>query len=227
MSLTLHFHPLSSFCQKVLVGLYELDVPFTKHLVDLRDAAERAALVKLWPMGKFPVLRDDARGVTVAESSVILEYLDEVGGTAKRLVPTDRDRARECRLRDRFFDNYVNVPMQKIVGDKLRPEDKRDAFGVEEARAQLEKSYALADDWLRAGPWAVGDTFTMADCAAAPSLFYANQVAPFGASRPHLAGYFARLFERPSFARVVEEAKPYWAMFPGKRPDHEGGAAAK
>jgi glutathione S-transferase len=215
MSLTLYFHPLSSFCQKVLVGLYELDVPFTKRLVDLSDEAERAELCSLWPLGKFPVLRDDARDVTVPESSIILEHLDQHRAGEPRLIPSDPDRARECRLRDRFYDLHVGVPMAKIVTDKLRPEGEHDRYGVAKARADLETAYAIADEWMRAGPWAVGDAFTMADCAAAPVLFYAKEVAPFGDQRPRLAAYFARLADRPSFARVLEEAKPYLAMFPG------------
>jgi glutathione S-transferase len=215
MSLTLHFHPLSSFCQKVLVGLYELDVPFTKCVVDLANDVERAAFLKLWPMGKFPVLCDEGRGVTVPESSLVLEYIDQRYARQGSLMPSDTDCARECRLRDRFYDLYVNVPMGKIVTDKLRPEDQRDPYGVEQAKAQLETAYAIADEWMRAGPWAVGDAFTIADCAAAPALFYANRVVPFGEGRRHLAEYFTRLAERPSFARVVDEAKPYWSMFPG------------
>jgi glutathione S-transferase len=215
MSLTLHFHPLSSFCHKVLVGLYELEVPFTKQVVNLGDPVERAAFLKLWPIGKFPVLRDEARGVTVPETTIILEYLEQHYSQGRRLVPSDPDRSRECRLRDRFYDLYVNVPMQKIVTDKLRPEGQRDLYGVELAKAQLETAYAVADEFMREGPWAVGNAFTMADCAAAPALFYANQVLPFGAERRYLVEYFARLTERPSFARVLEEAKPYWSMFPG------------
>lgn len=211
---TLHFHPLSSFCQKALIGLYELDVPFTKHQVDLGDPDQRAALAKLWPLAKFPVLRDEARGVTVPESSILLEHVDLRATQKNRLVPRDPERALECRLRDRFFDLHVDVPMQKIVGDKLRSAGQRDAFGVEQARAQLETAYGIADEWLRAGPWAVGEDFTLADCAAAPALFYAQKVAPFAARR-HLAAYFARLLERPSVVRVLEEAKPYLAMFPG------------
>ncbi len=214
MSLTLYFHPLSSYCMKALVGLYELDVPFAKQLVDLANEAERAAFLKVWPMGKFPVLQDDARGLTVAESSIILEYIDERSAGA-RLLPSDRDEARECRLRDRFFDLYVNTPLGKIVTDKLRPEAQRDSYGVAQAKAQLEQAYDIADDWLSAGPWAVGNAFTMADCAAAPALFYAKQVVPFGDARGHLSAYFSRLAERPSFARAVDEAKPYAAMFPG------------
>jgi glutathione S-transferase len=214
MALTLHFHPLSSFCMKALVGLYELGVPFEKHVVDLSDAGARAALVALWPMGKFPVLRDEARDRTVPETSVILEYLDrEVAGGA-RLVPADAERARTCRLRDRFYDLYVNVPMGKVVTDRLRPAGKRDPHGVEEARAQLRTAYAVADAWARESAWAAGDAFTMADCAAAPALFYARKVAPFDEAHVHLAAYFDRVAARPSFARVLDEAAPYFAMFP-------------
>jgi glutathione S-transferase len=208
--ITLHYHPLSSFCMKVLVGLYELGIPFEKNIVDLADEAQRSRFLELWPIGKFPVIRDDARGITVPETSIVLEYVDRDA----RLIPRDRDRGRECRLRDRFFDLYVNTPMQKIVTDKLRPEGKHDPFGVEAARAQLETAYGVADEWLREGPWAVGAELTMADCAAAPALFYAEKVLPFG-ERKRLSQYLARLVERPSFARVLEEAKPYFAMFPG------------
>jgi glutathione S-transferase len=211
MSFTLYFHPLSSFCQKVLVGLYELGVPFEKRFVDLADPGDRAALCKLWPMGKFPVLRDETRDLALPESSIILEHLDR---DHARLVPADPDRARECRLRDRFYDLYVSGAMQRIVADRLRPEDKRDPHGVAEARAQLEAAYAVADERLCAGTWALGDTFTMADCAAAPALFYAGKVAPFGA-HPRLAAYFERLTRRPSFARVLVEVQPYLSRFPG------------
>jgi glutathione S-transferase len=213
MSLTLHFHPLSSFCQKALIGLYELDVPFQKQVVDLYDDAQRAAFFELWPIGKFPVLRDEARGVTVPESSLVLEYIGE-HYSKRSLIPSEPDAALQCRLRDRFFDLYVNVPLGKIVTDKLRPEGKHDPLGVEQARALLETAYDVANDWMRAGPWAAGEAFSMADCAAAPALFYAKQVLPLG-SRTHLAKYYERLELRPSFARVLEEAKPYLAMFPG------------
>jgi glutathione S-transferase len=215
MSLTLHFHPLSSFCQKVLIGLYELDVPFAKHVVDLRNEAERAAFLELWPIGKFPVLYDEDSRAIVAESSIVLEYVELRCSRRGSLVPADPVRACECRLRDRFFDLYVNVPMGKIVTDKLRPEGRADPHGVELARTQLRTAYAVADEWLRRGPWALGDEFTLADCAAAPALFYANQVLPFDGEYRHLAEYFARLERRPSFARVLDEAQPYLAMFPG------------
>lgn len=215
MSLTFHYHPLSSFCQKALIGLYELGVPFDKLVVDLGNEVERAALMKLWPMCRFPVLRDEARNVNVPETSVILAYVEAHYTKGISLVPRDPDRAIDCQLRDRFFDLDVNVPMQKIVTDKLRPEGKHDAFGVERAREHLDRAYGVADDWLRAGPWAAGETFSVADCAAAPALFYANQVLPFTGTRRHLGAYFTRLSARPSFARALEEAKPYWPLFPG------------
>lgn len=215
MALTLHFHPLSSYCMKVLVGLYELGVPHDKHLVDLGDDAARAAFVALWPIGKFPVVRDEARGRTVPESTIILEYVDASWPGKTRLLPTDADRALECRLKDRFYDAYVHAPMQKIVGDKLRPEAQRDALGVEQARAQLRTAYAVAGAEMRGRTWALGDDFTLADCAAAPALFYASKVVPFEHSDAELAAYLDRLTARASFARVLEEAKPYFGMFPG------------
>jgi glutathione S-transferase len=215
MSMTLHFHPLSSFCWKALIGLYELDVAFEKHLVDLSNDAARAAFVRLWPMGKFPVLRDAARDRTVPESSIILEYIDRFAPGKARLIPADPDRALECRLRDRLYDAYIHLPLQKIVDDKLRPEDKRDPLGVERARAQMETGYAVADEQLRGGPWAMGGEFTLADCSALPALFYAGKVAPFATRWKNLAAYFERLKGRPSVARVLDEAAPYLKMFPG------------
>jgi glutathione S-transferase len=215
MSMTLHFHPLSSFCWKALIGLYELEVPFEKRLVDLSNDTERAAFVRLWPIGKFPVLRDDARDRTVPESTIILEYIDRWRPGKARLIPADPDRAVECRLRDRLFDAYIHLPMQKIVGDRLRPEGQRDPLGVEQARAQMETAYDLADEQLREEPWAVGAAFTLADCAALPALFYGDKVAPFGPGRRNLAAYFERLRARPSVERVLEEAAPYLKMFPG------------
>jgi glutathione S-transferase len=214
-SMTLHYHPLSSFCWKALVGLYELEIPFEKNIVDLSNDAERAAFARLWPIAKFPVLRDDARDRTIPESTIILEYVDRIVSGPSRLVPVDPDRALECRLRDRLFDSYIHLPMQKIVGDKLRPQDRRDPFGVEHARAQIETAYALADDQLRQGPWAMGAEFTLADCSALPALFYGNKVVPFGGRRKNLEAYFERLQARASVARVLDEARPYFAMFPG------------
>lgn len=215
MSLTLHYHPLSSFCWKALVGLYELDLPFEKYLVDLGDPEARAAFARLWPIARFPVLRDEARDRTVPESTILLEYLDGLSKGPRRLIPADPQRALECRLRDRLYDAYIHLPMQKIVGDKIRPAEARDALGVEQARAQLETAYALVDEQVGAGPWAMGADFTLADCSAMPALFYANKVAPFEGRWKNLTAYLARLTSRPSVARVLREAEPYFAMFPG------------
>ena len=214
MSLTLHFHPLSSFCWKVLIALYENDTPFTPHIVNLGDEAERAALLKLWPIGKFPVLRDDARDRTIPETSIIIEYLDThyPGGT--RFIPADEKLALQTRLRDRFYDLYVHLSMQKIVGDRLRPEGKKDPHGVEEAKARLQLCYGMIDKEVATKPWAMGEAFGLADCAASPALFYANKVMPFGDSNKNLMTYFDRLTARPSFARVIKEAEPYFRMFP-------------
>jgi glutathione S-transferase len=183
-------------------------------VIDLYRPDDRAALVQLWPLAKFPVLADDACGVAIPESSSVLEYAEQQYAGAPRLFPADPERAREARLRDRFYDFYVNQPMGKIVTDKLRPEGKHDPFGVAEARAELETAYDVADAWAQASTWAAGESFTLADCAAAPALFYANKVAPFE-QRLHLVAYYARLCERPSVARVFAEARPYLAMFPG------------
>jgi glutathione S-transferase len=214
MSLTLHFHPLSSFCWKALIALYENDTPFTPHFVDLGNAAERAALLKLWPIGKFPVLHDEARDQTVPESSVIIEYLDRHYPGRTRLIPVEPDLAWQTRLRDRFYDLYVHLPMQKIMGDRLRPEGSKDPNGVEEARAQLRTAYGMIERQMAAGTWAMGDTFSLADCAATPPLFYGNMVVPFGDSHKNLTAYFERLKARPSIARVLREAEPYFQMVP-------------
>jgi glutathione S-transferase len=217
MSLRLYSHPLSSFCQKVLIALYENGTPFEPVRVDYADQASTAALREIWPIGKIPVLRDEARDWTVPEASLIIEYLAQHHPGRTRLVPADADAARQTRLRDRFYDLYVNVPMQKIVGDRLRPAGKTDPFGVEEARALLRTAYGLVERNMASQTWAMGEAFGMADCAAAPALYYANLVLPFGDTHPHAAAYLRRLMERPSFARAVEEAAPYRSMFPKER----------
>jgi glutathione S-transferase len=214
VSLTLHFHPLSSFCWKVLIALYENDTAFVPHMVDLGNEAERAALLKLWPIGKFPVLRDDAMDRTIPESSIIIEYLDNHYPGRTRFIPADEKLALQARLRDRFYDLYVHLPMQKIVGDRLRPPGKQDPHGVEEARARLQSCYGMIDREVATRTWAMGEVFSIADCAAAPALFYANTVMPFGDENKNLTAYFDRLTARPSLARVIKEAEPYFRMFP-------------
>jgi glutathione S-transferase len=216
MSLTLHFHPLASYCHKVLIALYENDTPFAPNRVDLSSASERAALLKLWPIGKFPVLVDQARNQTLPESTVIIEYLDRYypGGTPFIPAQGDADHALQTRLRDRFYDLYIHEPMQKIVGDRIRPDGNKDPHGVEEARARLRTSYGMIDQEMATRKWAMGEAFSLADCAAAPALFYANEVMPFGDTHRNIAAYFGRLKARPSYARVLKEAEPYFAMFP-------------
>jgi glutathione S-transferase len=214
MSLTLYFHPLSSFCWKALIALYENDTPFEPRLVDLGNETERAALLKLWPIGKFPVLRDDAKDRTIPETSIIIEYLDEYYPGRTRFIPADAKLALQTRLRDRFYDLYVHLPVQKIVGDRLRPQGKKDPHGVEEAKARIQSCYGMIDKEVAAKTWAMGEAFSLADCAASPALFYANKVMPFGDTHKNVTAYFERLKARPSFARVIEEAEPYFGMFP-------------
>jgi glutathione S-transferase len=219
MSLKLYFHPLSSYCQKVLIALYENATPFAPELVDLSDQMSRATFLKVWPIGKFPVLRDEARGRTVPESSTIIEYLAQHYPGQTRLIPDDADLAWEVRRHDRLYDLHVHEPMQRIVGDRLRPAGRKDPQGVEEAKARLQVSYGIIEADMQGKTsqgktWATGADFTMADCAAAPALFYANLVLPFGQTHRTIAAYLDRLMKRPSFARAVAEAKPYFHMFP-------------
>jgi glutathione S-transferase len=214
MTLKLHFHPLSSFCQKALTALYENDTPFEPVIVDFFNEESAAAFKKVWPIGKIPVLRDEARDRTVPEASIIIEYLAQHYPGKSKLVPADADLARQMRLRDRFFDLYVNVPMQKIVTDRLRPAGKNDPYGVEEARTLLQTSLGMIDRDMESKTWIMGDAFTMADCAAAPALFYANMLSPFGRTHKNAAKYLGRLMERPSYARALKEAEPYLKLVP-------------
>lgn len=215
MSLALYCHPLASYCWKVLLALYEGEAPFESVTVDLLNPAQRARLAAIWPFAKFPVLRDDARSRTVAESTIIIEYLAQYYPGRADLVPKDPDAAREARFYDRVFDLYVHTPMQAIVGDRLRPADAKDPYGVEQARATLKTAYEHIERTMANRTFAAGETFTMADCAAGPALYYANRVQPFGDNLPNTAAYLQRLLDRPSFARVIREAEPYFAMFPG------------
>ncbi len=216
MPLTLYAHPFSSYCQKVLVALWEHETPFTyRHLEHPGAAEERAAL---WPMGRFPVLVDD--GKVIAESSIIIEYLELHHAGAARLLPEDRNAALEVRFMDRFFDNYVMTPMQKPVAEALRADGRKDEALAEAAQA-LETAYAWLEEKLAGRTWAAGESFTMADCAAAPSLFYADWVHQISQNFPRLREYRARLLARPSFARAVDEARPYRAYFPLGAPERD------
>jgi glutathione S-transferase len=219
MTLTLYYHPFSSFCQKVLVALYEREIAFEGVVVDFSDAEQKAAFERLWPMGKFPLLRDEARGVTLPESSLIVEYLDRACPGPPPLVPADPDSALKARLWDRFFDHYVEVPLQKAVGDAFRPEGAHDPHGVQDAKAVLTRAYDLLEDSLPSDDgWIAGEAFTLADCGAAPALFYAGMVQTF-AGRPRLQAYYARLRQRPSFARAVDKARKFRPFFPLPWPE--------
>jgi glutathione S-transferase len=214
MSLVCHGHPLSSYCWKVLIALYENGTPFEQKLVDLGDPESRAALAALWPVAKMPVLEDPERGEVVAETTIIIDYLDRHYPGPVRFVPDDAERAREVRLWDRIYDLYLQGPMQKIVGDRLRPEGAKDAFGVEEARTLLATGLGMVDKQAAGRAWTTGEQFTLADCAAAPALFYADKVMPIGDRYANALALLERLKERPSFARVVVEAEPYFRYFP-------------
>ena len=214
---TLLAHPFSSYCQKVLVALYENDTPFRFRL--LEDAQSMSELEALWPMKRFPVLRDGDHALI--EASIIIEHLDLHHAGPVRMLPADPRAALEVRFMDRFFDNYVSTPQQKIVFDSLRPEAARDVHGVAEARAMLETAYAWLDARMAAREWAVGDAFSLADCGAAPFLFYADWTHPIDEAFTHLKAYRQRLLARPSFARAVDEARPYRGYFPLGAPDRD------
>jgi glutathione S-transferase len=219
MALTLHYHPLASFCWKVLIALYENDTPFETRIVDLGDATSSAAFKALWPIGKMPVLADGARNETVPETSIIIEYLARHYPGRIELLPADPELARQVRLWDRLFDLYVEEPMQTIVGNRIRPGGQKDPYGVAAARRTLATAYGLVETQMAGRSWAMGEAFTMADCAAAPALYYADLVEPLGEAHPNVAAYLARLKERPSFARVLEEAQPYFGLFPREDRD--------
>jgi glutathione S-transferase len=212
MSLKLYYHPLSSFCHKALIALYEGGIPFEPVVVDLSNEQSSAPLRTLWPVAKFPVLRDEARGQTVAEATVIIEYLDIHCG--KKLLPRDADLAWQSRMWDRFYDLHLHSQMQKVVGDALRPQDAKDPFGVEQARKLMKTCYDMIEREMAGKTWAVGDAFGLADCAASPALFYANYTVPFEPAHRNLRAYRERLLARPSYARALKEAEPYFNYFP-------------
>ena len=214
MSLVFHGHPLSSYCWKVLIALYENGTPFEQQLVDLGDPESRAKFAALWAVAKMPVLEDRERGEVVPETTIIIDYLDRHYPGPVRFVPADAERARQVRLWDRIYDLYLQGPMQKIVGDRLRPKGEKDAFGVAEARTLLGTGLGMAEREAAGKGWAAGEEFTLADCAAAPALFYADKVMPLAGAYPNALALLERLKARPSFARVLAEAEPYFRFFP-------------
>ncbi len=218
MMLTLYAHPFASYCWKVIIALYENDTPFTFHLVDLGDAASAAELERLWPFRKFPVLLDGEK--PVIESTIIIEYLDLHHPGSARLLPLDAAATLDVRFADRFFDNYVHAPMQAIVAEALRGE-KRDADVVARAHANLDTAYAWLERRMENRVWTAGDSFSLADCSAAPALFYSDWVHPIGDAFPNLRAYRERLNARPSVARTIDEARPYRHFFPLGAPDRD------
>ena len=217
MSLTLYAHPFAGFCWKALIALYENGTPFTYRVVE--DPAGWAEVESLWPIRKFPLLRDN--DTTIAESSIIVEYLMRRYPGAARLIPVNEDAALAVRFMDRFFDNYVMRPMQAIVGDRLRAENERDAKGVLDARKSLDVAYEWLEQHLSPQAWASGSAFSLADCSGAPALFYADWAHPLGNRFPAVLAYRRRVLARPSVARVVEEARPFRKFFPLGAPDRD------
>jgi glutathione S-transferase len=216
--LELFAHPFSSYCWKVLIPLYENDTPFTYRILEPDYPENGAEFARLWPIGKFPLLVEDGR--PVMESSVIIEHLQRYHPGPVRFVP-EGDAALEVRMLDRIFDNHVMYNMNRVVADALRGPERHDPVEVEEAKAALQKIYAWLDDWLAGRQWAAADMFSLADCAAAPSLFYADWVDRIPDGLANLKAYRARLLERPSVARAVDEARPYRPYFPLGAPDRD------
>jgi glutathione S-transferase len=217
MSLTLYAHPFAAYCWKVLIALYETGAPFRCRIVD--NAAVSSELEEFWPLKKIPVIKDGEE--CVIESSVIIEHLMLRYPGSMRLIPEGSDAALKVRFMDRFFDNYVMTPMQKLVLDRMRADGEHDATGVAEARTMLESAYAWLEKQIAPQAWAAGNNFTMGDCAAAPALFYADWVHPIGDRFPGVCKYRARLLARPSIARTVDEARPYRKLFPLGAPDRD------
>jgi glutathione S-transferase len=213
MSLTLYFHPLSSFCHKALIALYENDIQFTPVSVDLSDETSRNAFRAVWPIGKFPVLGDGDR--VIPESTSIIEYLALHYPARSKLIPETAETALKTREIDRFYDLSLHVNMQKIIGDRWRPAGQKDPHGVAHAQDKVETALAIADKDMANKTWAIGDSFTMADCAAAPPLFYCDfAIAPLAGRYDNLAAYLGRLKKRPSYARALKEAEPFMHMVP-------------
>jgi len=211
---TLHYHPLSSYCQKVLIAVDVLGVDVDKRLLNLGDPAERGAHLARWPIGKMPLLVD--KGRAIPETSIIIEYLERHHALAGRtLIPSD-GAALEVRLWDRIFDQYVMTPMQAFTADLLRAESERDPINVDQARMTLLSAYETIDAQLENRSWIASDGFSMADCAAAPSLFYAVTYVSIPIHHARLHVYFDRLMDHPSVALTIDQARPYFKFYPGR-----------
>lgn len=219
MAIQLYAHPFSSYCWKVLIALYENATPFEYKQLDNDNPAIMAELENLWPFKKFPVLTDN--GQVLREASIIIEYLQLAHPGVVQLIPTDARTALDVRFMDRFFDNYISTPQQKIVFDSICGPDDRDPHGVALARCALDTAYAWLDKTLHGHNWAVGDNFSLADCGAAPFLFYADWSHRIDAEFKNVWAYRKRLLARPSVVRVVDAARPYRGFFPLGAPDRD------
>ena len=215
----LYGHPFSSYTQKALIAFYENDIPFEYRVIGPDEPAHGEQLAAIWPLAKFPVLVDGE--AELFEASIIIEHLDVNHPGRMRLIPAAPAEALTARMLDRVFDNYVMTPMQAMVSNQLRPEGSRDPYGVDQARTALETIYGWLDGVMAGRTWATGGAFSLADCAAAPSLFFADWAHPIEARFGHLRAYRARLLARPSVARAVNEARPYRAFFPLGAPDRD------
>jgi glutathione S-transferase len=210
MPITLYSHPLASYCWKVLIALYEKGLPFEARVVDLGNPVEKASFEALWPTAKIPLLDDG--GTIVPETSIIIEHLERYPGN--RLIPSDPQTQLKVRLWDRLADNYIMDPMQRYIAQQLRPAAERDLRSSEESVAALAAGYDLFEKRLGEHAWAAGADFSMADCAAAPALFYATTIEPIPETHAKVRRYFDRLMARPSVVRVIEEAGPYFKYYP-------------
>ena len=218
--LALYGHPFSSYTQKVLIALYENGTPFELLNLDPAETVSHSAdWLRHWPLAKFPVLVDGDR--TVLESSIVIEHLQLAHPGPVQLIPADPRAALDVRFMDRFFDLHVTAPVQHAVNAALTGNAERKAEGVAWAAEKLEKAYAWLEGMWAGRTWAAGESFSLADCAAAPSLFYADWTHPIAATYPQLRAYRARLLARPSFARAVEGGRPYRHYFPLGAPDRD------
>jgi glutathione S-transferase len=215
----LYGHPFSSYTQKALIALHENGTPFEFLNLSPDNPDVYAEFARRWPIKRFPLLLDDGR--QVMEATSIIEYLDVHYAGPTRLIPADADAAVEVRMLDRFFDNYISGPQQRIVFDRLRPEADRDPYGVNEARTALETAYAWLDQRMAGREWVAGGAFSLADCGAAPALFYADWTHRIDPQFRNVHAYRARLLKRPSFARCVEDGRPYRPLFPLGAPDQD------
>jgi glutathione S-transferase len=215
MHMKLYYHPLSTYCQKVLIAIYEKSIAFTPELVSLMDDAEREAFRKIYPLGKIPfVVLDD--GHWLPESSIIVEYLDSHFGDGPKLIPDDPELSRRVRFKDRMYDLYLNESVASLIFESWKPESQRNQELIDRSRFRIGVMYDFMESNLDEQTWTEGETFTLGDCAAAPPLFYAREMAPFD-DRANIVAYWQRLQERPSIRRVIDEVAPHLAKLQERR----------